>query len=572
MHQLFDHLQIPYHRAPGEAEAECARLQQLGIVDAVWADDGDAFMFGATRVLKQHKKGMKRVEGEVKVYEAESLLEKHDLDAESIVLFAMLSGGDYDVQGLRGCGPETARLVSTRSRGLARAASHVNEAQLPAWRETLKQTLRECGKNVEAPWTFPDFKALGNYRSPAVSTDEQLHNLRGLRKGWDQPIDQTKLRVMLRERFNLQTKDLLKHIAPLYLVRSLARASPEQRVENLKYGVQRKRTKMIKPVEGCEEPAAKSEVKITYSPLPAMDIDLSQPPPNEDWSMWKGEGDSPYHPAQQLEFEILECFLKNGLPEGSYDAPTATKRKRKAVAEVSKSHSDDEAPSSSPAKRAKTTSSNDDGLPVQTEPKKRGRPPKGTTTTDKPRKRTKKSDVAAEERTPSPPPATFRMPRTYSSQETTPSATNSASQRQVPSTSPSKAPPPNTSGSTRGSDPPRPGLKPSRPAVVDLCDGSESESEHDGATNSLTTLSSNVAIHAASVTAGAEPAKRSVPPRRPIVEDSTPGETFGVHALRDLRAGLLSKVAPDIPSTSPNEPALASAVRASRTSEVIDLT
>lgn len=35
LHLMFDHLSVPYHRAPGEAEAECARLQQLGIVDAV---------------------------------------------------------------------------------------------------------------------------------------------------------------------------------------------------------------------------------------------------------------------------------------------------------------------------------------------------------------------------------------------------------------------------------------------------------------------------------------------------------------------------------------------------------
>jgi len=32
---------IPYHEAPGEAEAECARLQILGLVDAVWSQDSD---------------------------------------------------------------------------------------------------------------------------------------------------------------------------------------------------------------------------------------------------------------------------------------------------------------------------------------------------------------------------------------------------------------------------------------------------------------------------------------------------------------------------------------------------
>ncbi|KAF2743540.1 hypothetical protein M011DRAFT_410403, partial [Sporormia fimetaria CBS 119925] len=30
-------LAVPYHEAPAEAEAECARLQQLGVVDAVYS-------------------------------------------------------------------------------------------------------------------------------------------------------------------------------------------------------------------------------------------------------------------------------------------------------------------------------------------------------------------------------------------------------------------------------------------------------------------------------------------------------------------------------------------------------
>lgn len=42
LRQVLDHLKIPHHEAPGEAEAECAAMQRLGIVDAVWTDDSDA--------------------------------------------------------------------------------------------------------------------------------------------------------------------------------------------------------------------------------------------------------------------------------------------------------------------------------------------------------------------------------------------------------------------------------------------------------------------------------------------------------------------------------------------------
>ncbi|KEQ68839.1 PIN domain-like protein, partial [Aureobasidium namibiae CBS 147.97] len=52
LRKMLNHLKISHHRAPAEAEAECARLSELGIVDAVWTDDGDAFMFGAKVLIK----------------------------------------------------------------------------------------------------------------------------------------------------------------------------------------------------------------------------------------------------------------------------------------------------------------------------------------------------------------------------------------------------------------------------------------------------------------------------------------------------------------------------------------
>lgn len=42
--KTLDALRVPHHRAPGEAEAECAKLQQEEIVDAVWSEDGDTLM------------------------------------------------------------------------------------------------------------------------------------------------------------------------------------------------------------------------------------------------------------------------------------------------------------------------------------------------------------------------------------------------------------------------------------------------------------------------------------------------------------------------------------------------
>ena len=40
-------------QAPGEAEAELAKLNQMGAIDAVMTEDNDTFLFGAHHVIRQ---------------------------------------------------------------------------------------------------------------------------------------------------------------------------------------------------------------------------------------------------------------------------------------------------------------------------------------------------------------------------------------------------------------------------------------------------------------------------------------------------------------------------------------
>jgi Holliday junction resolvase YEN1 len=111
---------IPYHEAPGEAEAECARMQILGMVDAVWSQDSDCLMFGCTlwirddRVVKEKgtkdrsKENTQKDKKTARVVRAKDLKDRLQIDREGLVLFAMLVGGDYDTTGLPGCGPSMA--------------------------------------------------------------------------------------------------------------------------------------------------------------------------------------------------------------------------------------------------------------------------------------------------------------------------------------------------------------------------------------------------------------------------------------------------------------------------------
>lgn len=94
---------IPYITAPMEAEAQCAELVQLGLVDGIVTDDSDIFLFGGTRVYKNMFNGNKFVE----CYLSADLEKELSLSRENLISIAHLLGSDY-TEGLPGIGPVTA--------------------------------------------------------------------------------------------------------------------------------------------------------------------------------------------------------------------------------------------------------------------------------------------------------------------------------------------------------------------------------------------------------------------------------------------------------------------------------
>lgn len=94
---------IPYITAPMEAEAQCAELVHLGIVDGIVTDDSDTFLFGGTRVYKNMFNGNKFVE----CYLGTDLEKELSLSREQLISLSHLLGSDY-TEGLPGVGPVTA--------------------------------------------------------------------------------------------------------------------------------------------------------------------------------------------------------------------------------------------------------------------------------------------------------------------------------------------------------------------------------------------------------------------------------------------------------------------------------
>ncbi|KIY43975.1 PIN domain-like protein [Fistulina hepatica ATCC 64428] len=124
---------IPYITAPMEAEAQCAELVTLGLVDGVITDDSDVFLFGAQRVYKNMFNQSKTVE----CFLLSDLARELGLSRDVLIRLAYLLGSDY-VEGLPGVGPVIAMEL---------LADFPGENGLHKFKEWWKQV--EFGKDKE---------------------------------------------------------------------------------------------------------------------------------------------------------------------------------------------------------------------------------------------------------------------------------------------------------------------------------------------------------------------------------------------------------------------------------------
>ncbi|GAD96789.1 rad2-like endonuclease [Paecilomyces variotii No. 5] len=212
---LIDLFRFPRHDAPGEAEAECARLQKAGVVDAVMSNDVDALMFGSSLTVMNFSKEKSSGTGAAthitcyRTCEEEGMPKNVPLDSDAMVLFALLSGGDYLPSGVPKCGSKLAAEIARAGFGsdlldILRSGDADAEARLGEWRARLQYELdeNESGyfqtkhKAVKIPETFPDKEILSYYANPVVSSDEELEVLRRrLADAWDHEIDALELRM-----------------------------------------------------------------------------------------------------------------------------------------------------------------------------------------------------------------------------------------------------------------------------------------------------------------------------------------------------------------------------------------
>ncbi|TLD29078.1 hypothetical protein PspLS_04188 [Pyricularia sp. CBS 133598] len=199
--QLLRLFGIPYVTAPMEAEAQCAELVRLGLVDGIVTDDSDTFLFGGTRVYKNMFNGNKFVE----CYLASDLEKELSLSQENLISLAQLLGSDY-TDGLPGVGPVTAVEILSEfpgPDGLSRFADWWRQVQsslnvsTDGWSSFLRKFRKSQATRLFLPPGFPSPAVPEAYLKPEVDNDPEpfqwgAPDLSGLRDflmatiGWSQ--------------------------------------------------------------------------------------------------------------------------------------------------------------------------------------------------------------------------------------------------------------------------------------------------------------------------------------------------------------------------------------------------
>ncbi|KAK9474625.1 uncharacterized protein V1510DRAFT_401286 [Dipodascopsis tothii] len=288
--QLLECFGVPSYMAPGEAEAECARLEQAGVVDYVVTEDVDALMFGCRKVLRGWSlgRGGSMAATGVRLIELDRVRAELRLDQSGMILVALMSGGDYIPQGIAKCGIKTAVEIAQAGYGQDLIRARFSDDQIEAWKQRLLEALRtnESGafrsrhKAIELGPDFPSMSILGNYLHPVVSgssyaetSEASQAHLPEETLRWGQSPDVDALAAFLGKHLGWATRrgveKFVKTFAPAYLGWQLGTGDGAN----------------LMGVHGDRTHASTGnvhELRVSMVPLDVVAVELPEPTPEDD--------------------------------------------------------------------------------------------------------------------------------------------------------------------------------------------------------------------------------------------------------------------------------------------------
>ena len=258
MKNIIDAFGFEWCVAPGEAEAELAYLNRIGIIDAVLSDDVDNFLFGAIMVIRKcvlsfsfgtlsdlfspsntlsgsRAHPVKNAQGKddgnhVVTYKADAILSDPSvaLSRSGTILIGLLSGGDYIPAGLPGCGQKFATGLARAGFGdsLLKAVKEFRGARLDAfldqWRRDIRNELKTNKSGLlptkkpslaaSLPDDFPSLPVLMSYADPLTTENLSQKGKRKTPPGvWRNDPDPMRIASLCELYFEWGVKDVIVH-------------------------------------------------------------------------------------------------------------------------------------------------------------------------------------------------------------------------------------------------------------------------------------------------------------------------------------------------------------------------
>lgn len=236
--QLIQLFGIPYVESPAEAEAQCAKLEELGLVDGIVTEDSDVFVFGGSSVYKNIFDDQKYVEA----YLARDAKRDLNLNRNQFIALAMLLGGDY-TEGVKGVGIVNGMEVlqafdcsNNVKDGLSKFRSWLDgfdpddackdRSKNSEEKLTAEQLFRRKHKTARTQWVapknFPADNVLSAYLKPVVDTSTD-------RFSWGAP-DLDRLLVFCERNMGWNPRETRKLLDPV--IERLADTSRQTRLES----------------------------------------------------------------------------------------------------------------------------------------------------------------------------------------------------------------------------------------------------------------------------------------------------------------------------------------------------
>ena len=237
--QLLRLFGVPYVEAPSEAEAQCARLEELGLVDGVVTDDSDVWLFGGREIYKNIFNEQKYVE----LYHARDVETELGLERIDHICLALLLGSDYTT-GVHGIGIVNATeiirvfpgldglkkfkkwindadadelLDGGKTRGTKMKRTK-NELKLMSEMDRFKYVHRRARRRWRLTEGFPSQAVVDAYLQPVVDESKEKFS-------WRDP-DFVGLRLFMSDKLSWDESEVDRHILPV--MKELSQKRPAQ--------------------------------------------------------------------------------------------------------------------------------------------------------------------------------------------------------------------------------------------------------------------------------------------------------------------------------------------------------